>query len=66
MVQARTVIFSASTRNSFVVLPLALALPQGAERAAAVVVTQALTELIAMVALIRLVPRRVVPGRTFA
>jgi arsenite transporter len=55
--QARTVAFSASTRNSFVVLPLALALPEGADLAAAVIVTQAMVELTAMVGFIRLVPR---------
>jgi arsenite transporter len=63
VVEARTLSFSAATRNSFVVLPLALALPEGAELAAAVIVTQALVELTAMVAFIRLVPRWVLPQR---
>lgn len=66
IVEARTVTFSAATRNSFVVLPLALALPEGAELAAAVIVTQALVELTAMVAFIRLVPRWVLPQRAAA
>jgi arsenite transporter len=63
VVEARTVTFSAATRNSFVVLPLALALPEGAKLAAAVIVTQALVELTAMVAFVRLVPRWVLPQR---
>lgn len=53
---SRTLAFSTATRNSFVVLPIALALPEGSELAAAVIVTQALVELLAMVALIRVVP----------
>lgn len=61
VIEARTVTFSAATRNSFVVLPLALALPEGAELAAAVIVTQALVELTAMVVFIRLVPHWVLP-----
>ncbi|GAA1480158.1 arsenic resistance protein [Gordonia sinesedis] len=53
----RAVVFSGATRNSLVVLPLALALPSGSERAAAVVVTQTLVELLGMVIYVRLVPR---------
>ncbi|WP_045743660.1 arsenic resistance protein [Actinoplanes rectilineatus] len=53
----RAVMFSAATRNSLVVLPLALALPPELRIAALAVVTQTLVELIAMVVLIRLVPR---------
>lgn len=64
VVQARTLVFSAATRNSFVVLPLALALPRGAELAAAVIVTQALVELTTMVAFLRLVPHWLLPART--
>lgn len=66
VVEARTVAFSAATRNSFVVLPLALALPEGAELAAAVIVTQALVELTAMIFFVRLVPRWVLPQRVSA
>ena len=57
--QARTVVFSMSTRNSFVVLPIALALPAGAGVAVVVIVVQSLVELIGMIVLVRLVPRLV-------
>ncbi|OZC63691.1 arsenic resistance protein [Rhodococcus sp. 15-725-2-2b] len=53
----RALIFSGATRNSLVVLPLALALPPALSLAAVVVVTQTLVELIGMVAYVRLVPR---------
>ncbi|WP_285362798.1 bile acid:sodium symporter [Microbacterium sp. LMC-P-041] len=53
----RAVMFSAATRNSLVVLPLALALPPSLSIAPLAVVTQTLVELIAMVILVRLVPR---------
>jgi len=53
----RALVFSASTRNSLVVLPLALAAPFGGGLVAAVVVTQTLVELLAELAYIRLVPR---------
>ncbi len=56
-VAGRTLVFSLGTRNSFVVLPIALALPQGAEIAVVVVVFQSLVELLAMVVLLRIVPR---------
>lgn len=52
-------VFSGATRNSLVVLPLALALPNAFSLAAVVVVTQTLVELIAMVAYVRVVPRLV-------
>lgn len=52
----RAVMFSAATRNSLVVLPLALALPASMDIAALAVVTQTLVELVAMVVLVRLVP----------
>lgn len=54
---ARTLVFTLTTRNSFVVLPLALALPAGWERAALVIVLQSLIELFGMLALLWLVPR---------
>ena len=47
------------TRNSLVVLPLVLALPDDYQLAPLVVVTQTLVELLVMVALVRLVPRMV-------
>lgn len=53
----RAVMFSAATRNSLVVLPLALALPASLSIAPLPVVTQTLVELVAMVVLVRLVPR---------
>lgn len=56
----RATIFSGATRNSLVVLPLALALPDTLALAAAVVVTQTLVELVGMVVYVRLIPRAVV------
>lgn len=55
----RAVVFSGATRNSLVVLPLALSLPAGFEIAAVVVVTQTLVEVIGMVAYVRLIPQLV-------
>lgn len=52
---ARAVTFSGATRNSLVVLPLALAMPS--PLIAAAVVTQTLIELLGMVVLVRLLPR---------
>lgn len=54
---ARATVFSGSTRNSLVVLPLALALPEPLALASAAVVTQTLVELVGMIALVRVVPR---------
>lgn len=53
---ARALTFSGATRNSLVVLPLALALPEGLAMAAAVVVTQTLVELVGMVLYVRFIP----------
>ncbi|WP_241986146.1 hypothetical protein [Cryobacterium sp. Hz7] len=53
----RALVFSGSTRNSLVVLPLALALAESLSVAALAVVTQTLVELVVMVILVRLVPR---------
>ncbi|GAA3718878.1 arsenic resistance protein [Microlunatus aurantiacus] len=53
---SRAVMFSTATRNSLVVLPLALALPAELSIAPLAVVTQTLVELVAMVVLVRLVP----------
>lgn len=59
---ARALTFSGVTRNSLVVLPLALALPAAFDLAPLAVVTQTLVELVAMVVLVRLVPR-LLPAR---
>ncbi|GGF32013.1 arsenic resistance protein [Williamsia phyllosphaerae] len=53
----RALVFSGATRNSLVVLPLALALPSALALAPVVVVTQTLVELVGMIAYVRLVPR---------
>lgn len=59
----RAVIFSGGTRNSLVVLPLALSLPAAESVAAAVVVTQTMVELFGMVVYVRLIPRLVPHSR---
>ena len=60
---ARAVTFSASTRNSLVVLPLALALPEGVRGlAAAAVILQTLVELVAELVYVRLIPAVVWPA----
>ena len=53
----KALVFSATTRNSLVVLPLALALPAGFELAPLAVVAQTLVELCCLVAMVRLLPR---------
>ncbi|TDC62832.1 arsenic resistance protein, partial [Streptomyces hainanensis] len=58
----RAIVFTGATRNSLVVLPLALALPDGLAIAAVVVVAQTLVEVVGMVAYVRLVPR-LLPAR---
>lgn len=55
----RAVVFGGVTRNSLVVLPLALALPAELALAPLVVVTQTLVELVVMVLLVRVLPRLV-------
>lgn len=63
----RALIFSAFTRNSLVVLPLALALPgEAADIAAAVIVTQTITELIGELIYVRAVPGLLWRDRTDA
>ncbi|MCR8842516.1 arsenic resistance protein [Paenibacillus sp. SC116] len=52
----RTLIFSSATRNSLVVLPLGLALPEISTLVAAVIVTQTIVELICELIYIRVVP----------
>lgn len=53
----RTLAFSLGTRNSFVVLPLALALPGGWETTVVVIVLQSLVELFAMAFYLWWIPR---------
>ncbi|MCK1800951.1 arsenic resistance protein [Micrococcus luteus] len=53
----RALVFSGVTRNSLVMLPLALSLPASLDPAPLVVVTQTLVEIGAMVSLVRLMPR---------
>lgn len=52
----RSVAFSASTRNSLVVLPLALAVPGAIPTLPAVIVTQTLVELLSELLYVRLIP----------
>ena len=54
--ETRSVVFSGATRNSLVVLPLALALPASLAIAPLAVVTQTLVELVGMVVFVRVVP----------
>lgn len=53
----RAVAFSSATRNSLVILPLALAIPGGTPVLPAVIVTQTLVELAASLVYMRLIPR---------
>ncbi|MEX5544173.1 arsenic resistance protein [Pseudomonas pergaminensis] len=60
---ARAVTFSASTRNSLVVLPLALALPEDVRGlAATAVILQTSVELVGELIYVRLIPRWVWPA----
>lgn len=61
--QGRTLAFSFGTRNSFIVLPVALALPTGWDITAIVIVMQSLVELLSMVLYIWFVPRVLFPDR---
>lgn len=56
---SRALIFTGAIRNSLVVLPLTLALPDAYAFIAVVVVTQTLVELVDMVIFVRAVPRLV-------
>ncbi|GAB4365520.1 MAG: arsenic resistance protein [Methylohalobius crimeensis] len=58
----RALVFSAGTRNSLVILPLALAAPRHGALVAAVVVTQTLVELVGELVYIRVVPGWLVPS----
>ena len=53
---SRSVAFSSATRNSLVVLPLALAVPGAVPVLPAVIVTQTLVELVSQLVYIRLLP----------
>ncbi|WP_334123625.1 arsenic resistance protein [Glutamicibacter sp.] len=55
--EQRAATFSGVTRNSLVVLPIALALPEEYSLAATVVVTQTLVELVAMIIMMKFIPR---------
>lgn len=61
---SRALVFTSVTRNSLVILPLALALPSGYALAPAIVVTQTLVELSGMVVLTRVVPEWLVPDES--
>lgn len=63
--RARALVFTGATRNSLVVLPLALALPAAYAVTPAIVVTQTLVELVGMLVYIRLVPR-LIPAKEAA
>lgn len=58
---ARTLVFSFGTRNSFVMLPIALSLPNAWQAAVVVIVFQSLVELFGMVAYLRWVPSKLLP-----
>ena len=62
--EGRALIFSGATRNSLVVLPLALALPAAFALTPAVVVTQTLVELAGLLVYVRVVPAWLLPGET--
>jgi predicted Na+-dependent transporter len=53
----RAVAFSAGTRNSLVVLPLAFAVPDGLPLVPAIVVTQTLIELLSELGYVRFIAR---------
>lgn len=57
--EGRAIVFTGATRNSLVVLPLALSLPDSLGAAAIVVVAQTLIEVVGMVIYVRAVPRLV-------
>ena len=59
----RALIFTGATRNSLVVLPLALALPDSYALTPAIVVTQTLVELVGMLVYIRAIPAWVLPAQ---
>lgn len=62
--EGRALIFTGATRNSLVVLPLALALPAAFDLTPAVIVTQTLVELAGLLVYTRVVPAWILPGET--
>ncbi|MCX8029488.1 MAG: hypothetical protein N2712_05790 [Brevinematales bacterium] len=56
--QSRVIAFSLGTRNSFVVLPLALALPEPFKISSVIVIFQSLVELLGMIFYIWFVPQK--------
>ena len=58
----RVLAFTFGTRNSFVVLPIALALPEDFQVAVLTIVYQSLVELMGMLVFIKIVPRWVFPS----
>lgn len=60
---ARTLAFSFGTRNSFVMLPIALTLPDALQATVVVIVFQSLVELFGMIIYLHWVPNRLLPDR---
>ena len=60
--EGRALVFTGATRNSLVVLPLALALPAAFDLTPAVVVTQTLVELAGLLVYVKVVPAWLLPG----
>ncbi|MGE4340662.1 MAG: arsenic resistance protein, partial [Pigmentiphaga sp.] len=60
--QARTLVFTLTTRNSFVVLPFALALPGTLGMASITIIFQSLIELFGMLVLLWLIPNKLLPS----
>jgi arsenite transporter len=60
--EGRALLFTGATRNSLVVLPLALALPPAFDLTPAVVVAQTLVELAGLLIYVRVVPTWLLPG----
>lgn len=60
---SRTLAFTFGTRNSFVVLPLVLSLPEGWGLAAVVVIMQSVVELLGMILFLRIVPSVLFPDQ---
>ena len=64
--EGRALIFTGATRNSLVVLLLALALPAAFDLTPAVVVTQTLVELAGLLIYVRVVPALLLRGEASA
>lgn len=61
--QGRTLAFSLGTRNSFVVLPLAIALPSEYKLAVVTIVFQSLVELFGMIIYLWWIPKKLFPEK---